>query len=47
MDILHSPERHGHPALDVGILKDELLVADYGLKISVEELENEIDVLLD
>jgi hypothetical protein len=47
MYILETPERHGHPALDVGVLEDERLVSNDGLEIRVEVLEHQVDVLLD
>jgi len=35
---------HEHPALDVGRLKEERLVLDDSLEVSVEELEHKVQV---
>ncbi len=47
VDVLKPAQRHGHPRLDVCDLEDERLVADNGLEVRVQELEDEVDVLLD
>lgn len=41
---LESLHCHEHPALDVGALKQQRLVLDDSLKISVEELEHQVEV---
>lgn len=37
---------HEHPTLDVALLEHELLVADDGFEVRVEELEDEVQVRL-
>jgi hypothetical protein len=41
---LQPLHRHHHPALDISLLKDEILVADDALEICREELEDEVEV---
>jgi hypothetical protein len=45
MYVFQTSERHRHPTLNVGVLKDECLVSNHSLQIGVEELEDEVDVL--
>lgn len=47
VDIFQSTQRHGRPALDVGVLKDEGLVPDDRFEVGIQKLEDEVDVLLD
>jgi hypothetical protein len=37
---------HEHPTLDVALLEHEVLVADDGFEVRVEELEDEVQVRL-
>lgn len=47
MNVLEAAQRHRHPAFDVAILEDQLMVADHSFEVGIEELEHQIDVLLD
>ena len=46
MNVLQSPERHGHPAFDVRVLKDQGLVSNDSFQIRIQKLEHEVDILL-
>jgi hypothetical protein len=46
MTEFETPERHGHPALDIRWQKYERTVLDDHLEVGVEELEDEIQIRL-
>ena len=44
--ILQPSEGHEHPALDVGLLNDQVLVPYHCLKIGVKVLQDQVYILL-